>query len=219
MADVKAPMLGGDGTVDLDAAAFTAEFNMALVHEAVRAEMNARRRGTASTKTRGEVRGGGAKPWRQKGTGRARAGSSRSPIWTGGGTVFGPQPRHYLGKVNKKARRSALRSALSVHADRGSVAVFDAAAFDAPATKQAATLLKNWPHPPPRPATLVLLGLDEANAGLSFRNLPRVAVMPVHSAGVADVIGAGSLLVSQSALPALIARANGVGNDEKEGEE
>jgi large subunit ribosomal protein L4 len=218
MADVKAPLLGG-GSVDLDAAAFTAEFNMALVHEAVRAEMNARRRGTASTKTRGEVSGGGAKPWRQKGTGRARAGSSRSPIWTGGGTVFGPQPRHYLGKVNKKARRSALRSALSVHADRGSVAFFDAAAFDTPATKKAATLLSDWGQ---RPATLVLLGLDEANAGLSFRNLPRVSVMPVHSAGVADVIGAGSLLVSQSALPALIARANGNGNEtenEKEGEE
>jgi large subunit ribosomal protein L4 len=128
-----------------------------------------------------------------------------------------PRRRVALGKVNKKARRSALRSALSVHADRGSVAVFDAAAFDTPATKQAATLLSDWDQ---KPATLVLLGLDEANAGLSFRNLPRVSVMPVHSAGVADVIGAGSLLVSQSALPALIARANGVGNDDdKEGEE
>ncbi len=100
---------------------------MPLVHEAVRAELNARRRGTASTKTRGEVSGGGAKPWRQKGTGRARAGSSRSPVWTGGGTVFGPTPRHYTVKVNRKARRAALRSALSVHAERESLAVFDAA--------------------------------------------------------------------------------------------
>src|SRR4029077_18836857 len=100
------------------------------------------RQGTASTKTRGQVSGGGAKPWRQKGTGRARAGSSRSPIWKGGGTVFGPSPRHYTFKVNRKARRAALRSALSVHADRGSIAVFDAAAgFDAPSTKAASQLL------------------------------------------------------------------------------
>src|ERR1700733_9550729 len=100
-----APKLGG-GSQTLDAVAFEASFNMPLVHEAVRAELNARRQGTASTKTRGEVRGGGAKPWRQKGTGRARAGSSRSPVWTGGGIVFGPHPRHYTVKVNRKARRS-----------------------------------------------------------------------------------------------------------------
>src|SRR5947207_15746610 len=104
----KAPKLGG-GTVALDAAAFEVRFNMPLVHEAVRAELNARRRGTASTLTRGRVRGGGAKPWRQKGTGRARAGSNRSPIWTGGGIVFGPTPRSYTVKVNRQARRHALR--------------------------------------------------------------------------------------------------------------
>src|ERR1700709_2068728 len=94
-------------TVELDETAFGARFNGPLVHESVRAELNAKRQGTASTKTRGEVRGGGAKPGRQKGTGRARAGSSRSPIWTGGGTVFGPSPRHYTVKVNRKARRGA----------------------------------------------------------------------------------------------------------------
>lgn len=132
-----APVLGG-GTVTLDGA-FSAEFNMPLVHETVRAELNALRQGTHSTKTRGKVSGGGAKPWKQKGTGRARAGSSRSPVWTGGGTVFGPQPRHYTFKVNRKARRAALRSALSVHAERGSIAVFDAGVFDAPSTKQAAS--------------------------------------------------------------------------------
>src|ERR1700760_4221627 len=129
-----ASVLGG-GSVDLDPAAFEASFNMPLVHEAVRAELNARRHGTASTKTRGEVSGGGAKPWRQKGTGRARAGSSRSPIWTGGGTVFGPTPRSYTFKVNRKEQRAAFRSALSVHADRGSIAVFDAVkSFEAPST-------------------------------------------------------------------------------------
>jgi large subunit ribosomal protein L4 len=198
-----APKLGG-GTQTLDAAAFEARFNMPLVHEAVRAELNARRQGTASTKTRGEVSGGGAKPWRQKGTGRARAGSSRSPVWTGGGTVFGPHPRHYTVKVNRKARRAALRSALAMHADRGSIAVFDTAAFDAPATKQAAALLLDWAAASP---TLVLLTESEAAAGKSFRNLARVSVMPVADTGVADVIGAASLLVSEAALPELVARA------------
>src|SRR5437899_11632037 len=150
MAD--APLLGG-GKVALDETAFGAGFNMPLVHETVRAELNARRRGTASTKTRGQVSGGGAKPWRQKGTGRARAGSSRSPVWTGGGTVFGPRPRSYTFKVNRKARRAALRSALSVHAERASVAVFDASSFDGPSTKQAAQLLSAWGATEP---TLVL---------------------------------------------------------------
>jgi large subunit ribosomal protein L4 len=196
----------GGGKVALDAAAFEADFNMPLVHEAVRAELAARRRGTASTKTRGQVSGGGAKPWRQKGTGRARAGSSRSPVWTGGGIVFGPTPRGYTFKVNRKARRIALRSALSVHAERESLAVFDAAAFDEPSTKQAAELLAGWQA---EGSTLVVLDQHEAAAGKSFRNLPRVSVMPVDDAGVADVIGAASLLISQAALPALVARANG----------
>src|SRR3954452_4319382 len=141
----EAKLLGGTGTVKLDKAAFGAEFNGPLVHESVRAEQAARRQGTHSTKTRGEVRGGGAKPWRQKGTGRARAGSSRSPIWAGGGIVFGPQPRHYTFKVNRKERRAALRSALSVHAERETLAVFDAAkGFDSPSTKSAAKLLGDW---------------------------------------------------------------------------
>jgi large subunit ribosomal protein L4 len=200
-----APKLGG-GSQALDGAAFEARFNMALVHEAVRAELNARRRGTASSKTRGEVSGGGAKPWRQKGTGRARAGSSRSPVWTGGGVAFGPTPRHFTFKVNRKARRAALRSALSVHAERESMAIFDASAFDAPATRRAAELLLDWGA---RAPTLVLLTETEAAAGKSFRNLRRVAVMPVTDAGVADVIGAASLLISDAALPELVARAGG----------
>ncbi|MDQ6745130.1 MAG: 50S ribosomal protein L4 [Actinomycetota bacterium] len=181
---------------------------MPLVHEAVRAELNARRRGTAATKTRGRVRGGGAKPWRQKGTGRARQGSIRAPHFAGGGTVFGPTPRHYTFKVNRKARRAALRSALSVHAERESIAVFDAGGFDVPATKRAVGLLADWGATGP---TLVLLSVAEAAAGKSFRNLPRVAVMPVSDAGVADVIGAASLLVSESALPELVARTGGEG--------
>jgi large subunit ribosomal protein L4 len=212
-----APKLGG-GSAKLDATAFEASFNMPLVHEAVRAELNARRQGTHATKTRGEVSGGGAKPWRQKGTGRARAGSSRSPVWTGGGTVFGPHPRHYTAKVNRKARRAALRSALSVHAERESMAVFDATEFDAPSTKQAAELLEGWLSVERTGSTLVLLSDEEANAGLSFRNLRKVDVMPVADAGVADVIGAATLLVSDAALEQLVARAAHAGSDAGEKE-
>ena len=198
-----ASVLGG-GSVDLDPAAFEAKFNMPVVHEAVRAELNARRHGTASTKTRGEVSGGGAKPWRQKGTGRARAGSSRSPVWTGGGTVFGPSPRHYTVKVNRKARRAALRSVLSMHAERESLAVFDAAAFSEPSTAQAAELLAEWGATAP---TLVVLAESEAAAGKSFRNLAHAEAVPVQEAGVADLVGAASLLVSEAALESLVARA------------
>ena len=133
--------ISSDASVDLDDAAFGAPFHGPLVHESVRAELNARRQGTHSTKTRGNVRGGGAKPWRQKGTGRARAGSNRSPIWTGGGTIFGPQPRSYTFKVNRKEKRLAFRSALSVHAGRGTLAVFDAGSFESPGTKAAAKLV------------------------------------------------------------------------------
>jgi large subunit ribosomal protein L4 len=201
-----ASVLGG-GSVTLDPVAFEATFNMPVVHEAVRAELNARRHGTASTKTRGQVSGGGAKPWRQKGTGRARAGSSRSPVWTGGGTVFGPTPRRYTVKVNRKARRAALRSVLSLHAERESLAVFDAGAFAEPSTRQAVELLEKWGPPAPASPTLVLLAEAEAAAGKSFRNLPYAEAMPVEDAGVADIVGAASLLVSEAALQALAGRA------------
>jgi large subunit ribosomal protein L4 len=204
-----APILNADGgatskKVKLAEAAFGARFNEPLVHQSVRAEQAARRRGTAATKTRAMVSGGGAKPWRQKGTGRARAGSSRSPLWTGGGVVFGPQPRSYTFKVNRKEQRAALRSALSLHAGRGSLAVVDAAAFKAPKTSDAFDLLDGWSQPQP---TLVVLGADESAAALSFRNLARVAVLQPESVGVADLLGAASLLVSEAALKELTARA------------
>ena len=213
-----APVLGG-GSFALDSGAFEASFNMPLVHETVRAELNARRHGTASTKTRGQVSGGGAKPWRQKGTGRARAGSSRSPIWTGGGTVFGPSPRHYTVKVNRKARRAALRSVLSLHAGRGSLAVFDAAAFTEPSTRQAADLLDEWGPPTPTARTLVVLAESEAAAGKSFRNLSHAHAIPVQDTGVADLVGAASLLVSQAAMESLVARASGTSSAGDEDEE
>ncbi len=200
----RAPKLGG-GDVALDEAVFAAKFNGPLVHEVVRAELNALRQGTAATKTRGLVRGGGAKPWRQKGTGRARAGSSRSPIWTGGGTVFGPSPRNYTFKVNRKEKRAALRSALSLHAERGSIAVFDAGAFDAPSTKQAVQLLAGW-DASKRP-TLVVLSDAEAKVAFSFRNLERTSVLPADGVGVVDLVGAASVLVSETALDELTRRA------------
>src|SRR4051812_11501495 len=208
MAD--APILGAAKTkkVKLDDVAFGARFNGPLVHESVRAELAARRQGTASTKTRGNVRGGGAKPWRQKGTGRARAGSSRSPIWTGGGTRFGPSPRHYTFKVNRKERRAALRSALSVHAERETLAVFDPSSFDTPSTKAAHVLLADWLGAG-RGSVLVVLHDEEEQAALSFRNLDRVSVLPSTGTGVTDVIGASALLLSQQALDALTDRAKG----------
>jgi large subunit ribosomal protein L4 len=172
----------------------------------VRAELAARRQGTHSTKTRGEVRGGGAKPWRQKGTGRARAGSSRSPIWTGGGVVFGPSPRRYTFKVNRKERRAALRSALSVHADRGTIAVLEPSPFDTPSTKQAAELLREWSA---GGSVLVVLAEEQARVALSFRNLPRVSVLPDTGVGVADLVGAASVLATREALDQLTARALG----------
>jgi large subunit ribosomal protein L4 len=206
----KAKNLGAGADVDLDDAAFGAAFNGPLVHESVRAELAAQRQGTSSTKTRGEVRGGGSKPWRQKGTGRARAGSTRSPIWTGGGTVFGPKPRHYTFKVNRKERRAAFRSALSIHAQRGSIAVFDAAQFEDPSTKAAAKLVESWNPPTPKGSVLVVLHDREERAALSFRNLGEVrAVLPATNVGVADLVGAANVLVSQAALDALTSRAKG----------
>jgi large subunit ribosomal protein L4 len=208
----EAPVLGThppatSKKVKLADAAFGARFSEPLVHQSVRAEQAARRRGTAATKTRAMVSGGGAKPWRQKGTGRARAGSSRSPIWTGGGVAFGPQPRSYTFKVNRKEQRAALRSGLSLHAQRGSLAILDASAFAAPKTRQALDLLDDWgpPTPQPRP-TLVVLAPEESAAALSFRNLKRVAVLTPENVGVTDLLGAARLLISEGALEALTAR-------------
>jgi large subunit ribosomal protein L4 len=200
----EAPTLGaGRNPVALDADVFEQPFNGPLVHEVVIAELAARRQGTHATKTRGMVSGGGAKPWRQKGTGRARAGTTRSPIWTGGGTVFGPSPRSYVVKVNRKARRAALRSALSVHAERETIHLVDATSFDAPSTAQAAELLDAHLGG----SVLVALADGELTAATSFRNLPRVNVMHVDDVGVADLVGAATVVLSQAALDNLVSRA------------
>jgi large subunit ribosomal protein L4 len=192
-----APRLGGQGSVKLPAEIFSEPFHNAVVYEAVRAEQLARRRGTASTRTRAEVRGGGAKPWRQKGTGRARAGSIRMPHWTGGGVAFGPSPRDYTVKVNRRARRRALRAALSVHARRGSIAVVDASSYAEPSTSTAAKALDSLEGPR---KVLVLLGDDEVACAKSFRNISRVVALAAGDAGVADIVGARTLVLSEAAI-------------------
>jgi large subunit ribosomal protein L4 len=196
----KAAVLGKTTKAELPKDLFAEPFHHSLVHETARADLAARRRGTASTLTRGEVSFTTAKAWRQKGTGRARAGTLGVPNRYGGGVAFGPKPRHYTVKVNRKARRKAMRSALSVHAERGSVAVLDAAAFETPSTKQAAGALDKWSA---KRSTLILVTGEETGAVKSFRNIPRVQVVEVGAVGVADVIGAASLVISESALAKL----------------
>ncbi|MBS1679835.1 MAG: 50S ribosomal protein L4 [Actinobacteria bacterium] len=196
----KAPVLGGSGKADLPDALFAEPFHQSLVHEAARADLASRRRGTASTLTRGEVAFTTAKAWRQKGTGRARVGSLGVPNRFGGGVAFGPKPRHYTVKVNRKARRRAMRSALSVHAERGSIAVLNAADFDTPSTKAAAAVLAKWAAKSP---TVLVLTAEETGAMKSFRNIQRVTVLEVGATGVADVIGAASIIISETALKAL----------------
>jgi large subunit ribosomal protein L4 len=203
----KATVLGKTTKADLPQALFGEGPHRSLLHEAARADLAARRRGTASTLRRGEVSMTTAKAWRQKGTGRARVGALSSPTRTGGGVAFGPKPRSYTVKVNRKARRRALRSALSVHADRDSVALLDAASFDEPSTKKAAEALEKWGAGPP---TLVVLETEELGAVRSFRNLERVEVINATAVGVADLIGAGSLVISQNALEILQQRASDV---------
>jgi large subunit ribosomal protein L4 len=204
---VKAPILGKQAKADLPQALFAEEFHESLVHEAAQADLAARRRGTASTLGRGEVSMTTAKAWRQKGTGRARVGALSVPHRRGGGVAFGPKPRKHAVKVNRRARRRALRAALSVHAARGSVALLETAAFDAPSTKRAADSLAKWGAARP---TLVIVDAEEAAAMQSFRNIPRVGVLPASAAGVADVIGAASLVVSERAVEVLASRAGEV---------
>jgi large subunit ribosomal protein L4 len=195
---------GGTGTLALDDAVFGESFHGPIVHEAVRAELAAQRRGTASTQTRGEVSMTGAKAWRQKGTGRARVGALSSPTRTGGGVAFGPKPRHYTVKVNRKARRRALRAALTVHAERGSIAGIDASTFDAPSTKSAAAAINSFDGDG---SVLVVLTDGEETAVKSFRNLRDVSVMHADDVGVADVIGHARIVLSEAALARLTEKA------------
>jgi large subunit ribosomal protein L4 len=206
MAAPKAPLLGGaKKDVSLDEAIFGAEIKPHLVHEVVRAEMNERRQGTRAAKSRGLVSGGRSKPWRQKGTGRARAGTIRAAQFTGGGVVFPPGPRDFSVKVNKKAARAALRGALSDHVQAGTLALLDAASFETPSTKAASDLLTKWGGETP---AVVVVTEDEAGLAKSFRNLDRVIVTVPSELEVAEVVWARSLLVSQAALPLIEGRAS-----------
>jgi len=201
----KAPVLGGSKTVTLEEAVFAAEVKPHLVHEAVRAEQNAQRAGTAATKSRGLVSGGRAKPWRQKGTGRARQGTTRAPQFAGGGHTFAKVPRTFIQKVNRKAQRSALRSALASHAQEGTLAIISADQFAAPSTKAAKALVDAWGKQTP---TVVVALHEEENIAKSFRNLERVAVVAPGELEVAAVVWARSLVVSEAALPLVTGKAS-----------
>jgi len=190
--------------VSLEAAVFAAEVKPHLVHEAVRAELNAQRAGTRAAKSRGLVAGGRSKPWRQKGTGRARAGTTRAPQWTGGGVAFPPTPRSFEVKVNRKAARAALRSALASHAQTGTLGVLDGGSFAEPSTKTAAALVAAWGKELP----LLVVAVEEEHGLIkSFRNLDRVLVTLPSELEVAGVVWARSLLLSEAALPLVQGRA------------
>ena len=204
----KAPLLDSAGKkardVTLEEDVFGAELKLHVVHETVRAEMNDRRSGTRAAKSRGLVSGGRAKPWRQKGTGRARAGTTRAPHWTGGGVAFPPTPRDFEVKVNRKARRSALRGVLSQHAANGTFGVLDGSGFSAPSTRTAADLLAEWGQELP----LVVVTNDEQNVARSFRNLDRVVVVKPGELDVAALVWARSVLVTEDALELVKAKAS-----------
>jgi large subunit ribosomal protein L4 len=203
----KAKLVGGKAAKDvtLDAEIFGADVKPHLVHETVRAELNARRAGTRGAKTRGLVAGGRAKPWRQKGTGRARAGTTRAPQFTGGGVVFAPTMRSFDVKVNRKARRSALRGALSNHAGNGTLGVLDGSGFEAPSTKQAKSLVESWGKDLP---LLIVAAEEEETLIKSFRNLPKLLVTVPSELEVATVVWAKSLLITEAALPLVEGRAS-----------
>jgi large subunit ribosomal protein L4 len=194
---IKVPYIGKTGQHELDESVFGEEFHMALVHETARAELNARRQGTQSAKTRGEVRMTGAKAFRQKGTGNARSGPLSAPQRYGGGVAFAPKPRHYISKVNRKARRRALRAALSVHADRGTLGIADPETFATPSTKSAAEGLAKLEGG----GRVLIVAAPEGEESIikSFRNLRGVNVLAHGGVGVADVIGHARLVLTPAA--------------------
>lgn len=198
--DVKTTAGKKAGTATLDEQIFGIEPNLPVMHQVVTAQLAARRAGTHSTKTRAERSGGGAKPWRQKGTGRARQGSIRSPQWRGGGIAHGPKPRDYSQKTPKKMIKLALRSALSDRAADGKVLVVDAFGFDAPKTSAAVKVINDLGL---ANEGRILLVLDEsdANAALSFRNIPNVHVLPTGELNAYDVLVSDTVVFTQAALP------------------
>ena len=195
---------GAAATVAGSDALFGRDHNEALIHQVVTAYQANARQGTRAQKARGDVNKSHKKPWRQKGTGRARAGTTRAPQWTGGGVAFPPMMRDFSVKVNRKQRKAAFRAALSAHAGEGSLALLDTTGWEEPSTKRAAALLETWGQQRP----LVLVVDDEDVVARSFRNLPRVAVTGPHEVEVAALVWARSVLVSEKALETVVRRAS-----------
>lgn len=185
------------GDIDLNESVFGIEPNNSVLFEAIVMQRASLRQGTAKVKTRSEVRGGGRKPWRQKGTGRARQGSIRSPQWRGGGTVFGPVPRSYSYKMPKKMRRLAIKSALSSKAQEENVLVVESLSFDAPKTKEFVKVLNNLPV---GKKALFVMENTEENVALSARNIPGVTVIDADSLNVLDVVGHNTLVLTKAAV-------------------
>ncbi len=185
------------GTAELSDSVFGVEPNVPVMHQVVRAQRASWRRGTHNTRTRGEVRGGGRKPWRQKGTGRARQGSIRAPQWRGGGTVFGPHPRSYAFKVNRKEIKLAMRSALSAKLADGELVVVSAFGFEKPRTKDAVAALKALGI---EGRVTVITDSEDVNSFLSFRNIPTVRIIPAHAVNTYDLIDNKKLVVTSKAL-------------------
>lgn len=201
--DIQTPAGKTDGTVELPAEIFEVATNVPLIHQVVVAQLAAARQGTHSTKTRGEVRGGGRKPYKQKGTGRARQGSTRAPQFAGGGVVHGPKPRDYSQRTPKKMKAAALRGALSDRARHGRIHVYTGLVDgDSPSTRTAATLLGNVSE---RKNLLVVLGRDERNSLLSVRNLEAVHTLYADQLNTYDVLCADDLVFTKAALDAFLA--------------
>ncbi len=186
------------GSIDLDQNIFGIEPNVPVMHQVVTAQLAARRSGTQSTKTRSEVRGGGAKPWRQKGTGRARHGSIRSPMWRGGGVALGPKPRSYAQKTPKKMIALALKSALSDRAAEGKVLVVDSWNFEVPSTKEARTSLSNLGT---EGRVLVVADREEVNTWKSFANLPFVHTLSAGELNAYDILVSDWVVFTKETLP------------------
>lgn len=185
------------GDIELNDSVFGVEMNAGLVHQAVVMQLASRRLGTHATKTRGLVRGGGRKPWRQKGTGRARSGSTRSPLWVGGGTVFGPQPRSYAFRMPKKQRRLAIKCALSDKVASGDFIVLDDLQFDAPKTKSVVNMLGDFGID----AKSLIITLDEnENVELSSRNIPGVKAINTMGLNVYDILNHTKLFITKAAI-------------------
>lgn len=184
------------GSVELSDAVFAIEPNNNVLFEAINLQRASLRQGTHAVKNRSAVRGGGRKPWRQKGTGRARQGTIRAPQWRGGGIVFGPTPRSYSYKMPKKMRRLALRSALSFKVQEKGLTVVDALNLDVPKTKEFKTVLSNLEQPK---KVLVVTESEDVNVALSARNIPGVQVTTAQGLNVLDITSADSVVITESA--------------------